>query len=435
MSFADAESYLAGLGIDAMKSMSPSLHRIQALCEAINHPELTIPAIHVTGTNGKTSTAHIATSILSATGLSVGTYTSPHLESVTERISLSGAPIEEEVFAEMFDHLRPYMALVEARLGEKLTYFEVMTALFYFWAAEAPVDALVVEVGLGGRWDATNVIHAPVSIITNVGLDHTSMLGEDRTSIAGEKAGIIKAGARVVTGVRAPDALAVIEHEVADVGASLYRLGHDIDVLGDQVAFGGRYVSLKTTAGVFEGMFLPLHGAHQVVNAALALEAVGAFLPAQELSQEVVAEGLANVVVRGRVETVKQATESSAPVVLDVAHNPEGMSALVGTLIEAFAFERIIFVVGILGDKDFVGMLTELSRVSSSLILTEAASERSRPPAELAVAAEALGLDARIESDVTAAVGSAMQIADPGDLICVTGSHYIVGEARAFLAR
>lgn len=434
MSFKEAEAYLETLGIDAMKSMSPTLHRIEALCEALDHPERQIPAIHITGTNGKTSTAHIATSLLAATGLSVGTYTSPHLENVNERIALSGAPIEREVFAETFDHLRPYLSHVEDQLGERLTYFEVMTALFYLWAAEAPVDALVVEVGLGGRWDATNVIDAPVSIITNIGLDHTSMLGEDRTTIAGEKAGIIKGGARVVTGERTPDVLAVFEEEAAKVEASLYRLGPDIEVVENQVAFGGRYLSLRTTGGTFDGVFLPLHGAHQGVNAALALEAVGGFLPAQELSPDVVTEGFAAVRVPGRVETAVQATESSAPVVLDVAHNPEGVSALVSTLIEAFAFERVIFVIGILSDKDHIGILTELARVPSALILTEPSSARARSKDELAVSSEALGLEYQIADGVPAAVTSAMRLANAGDLVCVTGSHYVVGDARTFLA-
>ena len=433
MSYAEAEAYLDSLGVDAMKSMKPSLHRIQAICEALNHPELSIPAIHVTGTNGKSSTARIATSLLAATGLSVGTFTSPHLQKVTERISLSGAPIDEDVFGEMFAHLRPYLTLVEARLVEKLSYFEVMTALFYLWAAEAPVDALVVEVGLGGRWDATNVVQAPVAVITNIGLDHTELLGNDRKTIAGEKAGIIKPGALVVTGERAPDALEVIEREAETFEASLIRLDPDLQILENKVAFGGRYLSLKTSPGLFEGVFLPLHGAHQGVNAALALEAVGAFLPAHDLSHDVVVEGFAEATVPGRLETIKQATESSAPVILDVAHNPEGVSALVSSLIEAFAFEKVVFVVGILSDKDHVGILTELARAPSTIVFAEPSSARARSKEELAAAAEAIGLEAQVATSIPAAVASAMQLAGPGDLVCVTGSHYVVGEVRTFL--
>ncbi|MBA2725928.1 MAG: dihydrofolate synthase, partial [Actinobacteria bacterium] len=388
-----------------------------------------------TGTNGKTSSARIVTSLLVATGLSVGTYTSPHLEKVTERISLSGAPIEEDVFAEMFEHLVPYVDLVEARLDEKLTYFEWLTGLFYFWAAEAPVDALVVEVGLGGRWDATNVVPAPVSIITNIGLDHTDLLGAERTLIAAEKAGIIKEGATIVTGERAPDALAVIADEAARCNASLMRLDADVQIIENQVAFGGRFLSLKSTPGSFDGLFLPLHGAHQGVNAALALEAVGAFLPAQDLSSELVAEGFAAVSAPGRMETIKQATASSSPVILDVAHNPAGISALVGALIEAFAFERVVFVVGILADKDHTGILTELSRLPAAVVFTEPRSGRARSADELAALADGLGLVTQVIQNVPEAVDAAMQLAEPGDLICITGSHYVVGEARSYLAR
>lgn len=435
MRFSEADAFLAGLGIDTMKSMAPSLHRMEALCEALDHPERSIPAIHITGTNGKTSSARIVTSLLVATGLSVGTYTSPHLESVTERISLSGTPIGVEVFAEMFEHLLPYVELVESRLGEKLTYFEWLTGLFYLWAVEAPVDALVVEVGLGGRWDATNVVPAPVAIITNIGLDHIEILGAERTSIAAEKAGIIKQGSSVVTGERAPDALAVIVEEAARCEAKLKHLGSEVQVLENRIAFGGRYISVGTTSGLFEGLFLPLHGAHQAVNAALALEAVGTFLPVQELSHDLIAEGLGTVSAPGRIETIKQATASSAPVVLDVAHNPASISALVGSLIEAFAFDRVVFVVGILEDKDHKGMLTELSRVPATLVFTEAKSARARSADELAGLSEALGLTTEVARDVPAAVDAAMRLAEPGDLICITGSHYIVGEARTYLAR
>src|SRR5688572_8360673 len=190
MPFSEAKAHLDALGIDAMKSMAPSLHRIEALMDALDHPELKVPAIHITGTNGKTSVAKIASSLLTASGLKVGTYTSPHLTSMTERIALNGEPISEEDFGETFDHLTPYREVVEARLGENLTYFELMTALFYLWAADTPVDVAVIEVGLGGRWDATNVVEAPVAVITNIGRDHTALLG-DRPSIAADESGIV----------------------------------------------------------------------------------------------------------------------------------------------------------------------------------------------------------------------------------------------------
>ncbi|MGH2754728.1 MAG: bifunctional folylpolyglutamate synthase/dihydrofolate synthase [Actinomycetota bacterium] len=442
--FEEAHAYLNGLGIDAMKSLAPSLHRIQAICEALNHPELSIPTIHITGTNGKTSTARIASALLAATGLTVGTYTSPHLETVRERITLSGEPITEDVFGEMFDHMRPYLTLVEGRLGEKLSYFEVLTALYFLWAAEAPVDISVVEVGLGGRWDATNVVPAPVAVVTNVSFDHTGLLGNDKASIAKEKAGIIKPNATVVTGEAPGEALTVIEAEVAGAGAKLSRADKDFSVTENLIAIGGRYLSISTSAAAYEGLFLPLHGAHQGLNAATALEAVTRFLPAQDLEQEVVAEGFAKSVVPGRLEplTFPSRNPSDIPdipapetpsVVLDVAHNPDGMSALVSSLWEAFAFERVIFVVGILRDKDHEGMLREISRVPSHLVLTEARSVRSVPPQELADACERLGLSHEVIEGVPAAVSSTMQGAGPDDLVTITGSHYVVGEARSFL--
>jgi dihydrofolate synthase/folylpolyglutamate synthase len=444
--FEEAQAYLNGLGIDAMKSLTPSLHRMQAICEALNHPELSIPTIHITGTNGKTSTARVAASLLAATGLTVGTYTSPHLESVRERLALNGEPISEEAFGEMFDHLRPYLTLVEGRLGEKLSYFEILTALYLLWAAESPVDASVVEVGLGGRWDATNVIPAPVAVITNVGLDHTNLLGTDKATVAKEKAGIIKPNSIVVTGERPGEALTVIEEEAATAGATLSRYDKDFSVTENLVAVGGRYLSMTTSGGAYEGLFLPLHGAHQGVNAATAVESITRFLPAQELEQDVIAEGFAKSVVPGRLETLAFPSRnpgaidgSAAPenpsIVLDVAHNPDGMSALVSSLLEAFAFERVVFVIGILGDKDYEGMLREITRIPCHLILTEARTVRSVAPDELALACERLGLSHEVIEGVPAAVSSAAQAAGPGDLVAITGSHYVVGEARGFLLR
>ncbi|HEU4480309.1 MAG TPA: folylpolyglutamate synthase/dihydrofolate synthase family protein [Actinomycetota bacterium] len=435
MGFDEAQAYLDSLGIDAMKDRGPSLHRIEVLCTALDHPERAAPAIHITGTNGKTSTARIVTSLLAATGLTVGTYTSPHLQTIRERIALSGDPITEESFGEMFDHLRPYLTLVEGRLGETLTYFEVLTALFFLWAAETPVDVMVVEVGLGGRWDATNVITAPVAVITNIGFDHTQLLGTDKAQIAREKAGIIKPSAVVVTGERTPGILEVIREEAEPLEAQVEVLERDFSVTENVVAVGGRYLSMTTSSRSYEDVFLPLHGSHQGVNAAIALEAVTRFLPSQELAQELVAEGFAATYAPGRLETVVQPSGSGPSVVVDVAHNPDGVSALVRSLVETFAFDRVVFVIGILADKDYEGMLAELARIPCSLVVTEASSVRSVPPEELLKVAEALGLQAEIVEGVPAAVGKAMQGALPGELVCVTGSHYVVGEARDFLAR
>jgi dihydrofolate synthase / folylpolyglutamate synthase len=428
-SFAEAEAFLDALGIDVMKKMRPNTARIQALCEALDHPERAAPAVHITGTNGKTSTAAIVTSLLAATGLSVGTYTSPHLQSVRERVALNGVPIGEEEFAEAFDHLHPFIELVEKQLEERLTYFEVLTAMFFLWASEAPVDAMVVEVGLGGRWDATNVVDAPVSVITNIALDHTGMLGTDRETIAREKAGIIKRDAQVITAERTPSVLEVISEEVDRQRATLVGIDRDFSVADNRIAVGGRFTSITTSSENYEGLFLPLHGSHQGVNAAVALEAASRFL-SKPLDHEVVAEGFAESRAPGRLETVRLHGDQAVPVVIDVAHNPDGMSALVTSLLEAFAFERAVFVLGILADKDYRGMLTELTRVPCSLITTRPSNVRSVDVDELAGVANELGLACVAEPDVATAIDMALEEAQGADLVCITGSHYVVGEAR-----
>ena len=435
MSFGEAEAYLDGLGIDAMKSLKPSLDRIEALCEALNHPERAVPAVHITGTNGKTTAARMITSLLAATGLSVGTYTSPHLESVTERIALSGETLSEEVFGEVFENVLPYVQLVESRLGEKLSYFELLTGMFFFWAAEQPVDAIVVEVGMGGEWDATNVVDGVISVITNVGLDHTGFLGTEKETIAQEKAGIIKPDGALVTAERVP-ALRNLFQEIAESRRSEVALiDKHFAVDDNRVAFGGRYLTLTSSAGTYEELFLPLHGSHQGLNAAVALEAVTRFLPAQRLEQAVVAEGFGNVKAPGRLEALRMRGETAPPVVLDVAHNPDGVSAMISSLVEAFAFKKVRFVVGIARDKDFEGMLAEIGRVPASIVVTEPKQVRAVPAAELKEVALELGLPCEVIEDVPRAVDTAIAQAEPIELVCVTGSHYVVGEARAHLLR
>ena len=431
MSYERAVSYLDALGIDAMKDVKPSLERIEALCDALNSPEKVVPAIHITGTNGKSSVARIVTQVLGALGLSVGTFTSPHLQNVRERIALNGEPVGEDDFGGLFEQVEPYIELVEKRLGEKLTYFELLTGMFYLWAADQPVDAAVVEVGLGGRWDATNVTDAPVSVITNIGLDHTEFMGNDRREIAAEKAGIVKTDAVVVTGERDPEILAIFR-DVADTEhAQLLVADRHFGVIENKVALGGRYLTMRTNAREYDGLFLPLHGAHQGTNAAIALQAVTSFLPAQEISEEVINEGFAEVKAPGRMETIPIAGKS--PVVLDVGHNPDGISALVSALTETFAFEKVVFVVGVLRGKDHAGILRELARIPCSLVLTEPRSDRALPVAELSSVADELELENRTFRSVPDAITSALELAGPSDLVCITGSHYVIGEARSHL--
>ncbi|HVF53898.1 MAG TPA: Mur ligase family protein [Actinomycetota bacterium] len=432
MSWAEASAHLDALGVDAMKSLKPSLHRIEAICEALDHPERRVPAIQIAGTNGKSSTARIATSLLNAAGLSVATFTSPHLMSVRERLSLNGDPITEDAFGEVYDHLAPFLALVESTLGESLSYFEVLTAMFFLWASEAPVQAAVVEAGLGGRWDATNVVDASVGILTNIGSDHADLLGTDKHGVAREKAGIAKSGGVLVVAERMPALAETILAAASDAGSDVSLIGRDFDVAENRVAFGGRYLSLRTHRRTYEGSFLSLHGGHQGVNAAAALEAVTRFIPAQELAPDVVAQGLGTAFAHGRIETIPGAA-GGVPVILDVAHNPEGMSALITALLEAFAFDRVIFVAGFLADKEHTGMIAEMARVPAKLLWTRARSARSADPTVLLEAARELDPDAYVFEDVTEAVDEAIAVSGEGDLICVTGSHYVVGEARLHL--
>jgi dihydrofolate synthase/folylpolyglutamate synthase len=431
VSYQDAEAYLEALGVDSMKSRRPSMHRIEALCEALGHPERNVAAIHVTGTNGKTSTTRIAAALLEATGLKVGAYTSPHLQTVRERLAMGKEPLSEDAFGEVFDHIHPYLENVERRLGDKISYFEVLTAMFLLWASDH-VDAAVIEVGLGGKWDATNVVSAPVAVITNVSLDHTAILGPDRETIAREKVGIIKPESVVVTAERHPAVLEIISKQAGEVKASTSVVEKDFFVKDNRIAFGGRYLSIATSQADYDSLFLPLHGSHQGLNAATALEAVVSFLPARKLDHEVVVQGMAAAEVPGRLELFRPAGVEF-PVVLDVAHNPEGMSALVSSLAEGFAFERVHFVVGTLKAKDYSGILNEMARLPCSLVLTQSRSMESVPLEELGKVARSLQLPYEAHEDVASAVNFALGSAGTGDLVCVTGSHYVVGEARAHL--
>jgi dihydrofolate synthase/folylpolyglutamate synthase len=259
-----------------------------------------------------------------------------------------------------------------------------------------------------------------------------ALLGGDAETIAREKAGIIKPQARVVTAERKPGVLEVITAEAARQGAEVSEIGRDFSLTDNRVALGGRFLSIRTSSADYNGLFLPLHGSHQGLNAATALEATTRFL-ARPLSDEVVADGFAHTFVPGRLETLRTEGRPGLPVILDVAHNPDGMSALITSLIEAFAFDRIVFVVGILGDKDYRGMLQELTRVPCTTMVTEPKTVRSVPAGELLEAATETGLQAQLTSSVEAAVASALAEAEDHDLVCVTGSHYVVGEARSFL--
>jgi dihydrofolate synthase/folylpolyglutamate synthase len=418
--------------------MVPDLDRITDLLTLLGDPQLAYPSIHLTGTNGKTSTARMIDDLLRELGLRTGRYTSPHLESVTERIALDGQPLTDERFAEVYDEVAPYAELVDARHPDSVTFFELLTAMAFAAFADSPVDAAVVEVGLGGTWDATNLIHAPVAVVTTVGLDHVGILGDTVEAIATEKAGLIHAGATVVSAPQSEDADAVLSARAAEVGASIVREGVDFGIESRTVAVGGQLLTVRGLAGRYEDVFVPLHGEHQASNVACAVAAVEAFVGngREELDPDAVRAAFAAVSSPGRLEVVRR----SPTVLLDGAHNAAGAAALAAALGDAFAFDTVVAVVAVLADKDVAGLLAELEPVVNSLVVTTNGSPRAMSVDTLAaIAVEVFGEDrvevaARLDDAIDAAVAAAESEAQIGGAgVVVTGSIVTVGEARHLL--
>ena len=422
--------------------MVPDLERITDLLDLLGQPQRSYPSIHLTGTNGKTSTARMVDALLRQFGVRAGRYTSPHLQSVTERIALDGAPISAERFVEVYDEIAPFVEVVDGRHPDRMTFFELLTAMAFAAFADAPVDVGVVEVGLGGRWDATNVLDAAVAVITSIGLDHVGILGSTIAEIAAEKAGIIHADAIVVSAGQSPEAALVLTERVALVGARLAREGLDFGVRSRSVAVGGQSVDLAGLAGDSDDIFLPLHGAHQATNAACALAAVEAFFGADAgergaIDVEVVRAAFASVQSPGRLEVVRR----SPTVLLDGAHNPAGAAALAGAVAEAFTFERLVGVVAVLGDKDVAGVLEALEPVLDEVVVSTNSSPRAMPAEALAdVARDVFGdgrvtVAARLDDAIERAVALAEGDSAVGGGVLVTGSIVTVGDARTLLAR
>ncbi|MEU7590316.1 folylpolyglutamate synthase/dihydrofolate synthase family protein [Micromonospora sp. NPDC049230] len=438
--FAAVEAELNARGFTRMVF---ELDRIESLLDLLGSPQRAYPAIHLTGTNGKTSTARMIDSLLRAFGLHTGRYTSPHLETVRERISLDGEPVSEERFAAVYREIKPLAELVDARSDEPLTYFDMTTALAFATFADAPVDIAVVEVGLGGAEDATNVIQAGVCVITPIGLDHTEWLGDTLQDIALAKAGIIHPGATVIAAAQEEEAAGPLLDRCAEVGATIAREGAEFGVLGRAVAVGGQVLRLQGLGGVYDDVFIPLHGAHQAQNAAVALAAVEAFLGAgarRQLDIEAVREGFASTSSPGRLERVRNAPT----ILLDGAHNPHGMKATVTALQEEFAFSKLVAVIGVLADKDAEGLLELLEPVVDQVVVTRNSSPRAMPTEELAALAAEIFGEERVESaeEMPDAIELAVALAEedvPGELsgvgVLVTGSVVTVADARRLLKR
>jgi dihydrofolate synthase/folylpolyglutamate synthase len=418
--------------------MVPDLDRIRLLLDLLGSPQRSYPAIHLTGTNGKTSTARMIDSLVRAFGLRPGRYTSPHLDSITERITIDGDPLSDERFAEVYDELAPYVELVDSRSPVPMTFFEVLTGMAFAAFADAPVDVAVLEVGLGGLWDATNVVEAGTAVVLPIGLDHVPLLGTTLAEIATEKAGIIHEGATVVLAAQPPEAAEVLLHRAAEVGATVAREGLEFGVVDRRTAVGGQLLTLQGLGGRYEDIFLPLHGPHQAANAAAALAAVEAFLGGGQgqLDPDLVRQGFLAVSSPGRLEVVR----TSPTVLVDAAHNPHGMAATVASLADAFSFTHLVAVFACLGDKDVHTMLEVLEPAVSRIVVTENTSPRRLPVEQLReLAEEVFGEDrVHVEDRLDDALDTAIGLADEqgeygGSGVLVTGSVVTAGEARTLL--
>jgi dihydrofolate synthase / folylpolyglutamate synthase len=420
--------------------LEPSLDRIHDLVYLLGQPQQSFQVIHVAGTNGKTSTVRMIDALLRAFGLRTGRFTSPHLDTVRERIAIDGSPLDEDTFVAVYNEIAPYVALVDQRHPTTpMSYFEVLAGMAYAAFADAPVDVAVVETGMGGTWDATNVADGRVAVVMPIELDHQQYLGDSIEQIAGEKAGIIKPGATAILAVQPPEAAIVLLTRAAAVGATVAREGMEFGVRHRDVAVGGQLVAIQGLAGLYEDVFLPLHGEHQAQNAACALAAVEAFLADEKdaLDVDVVRSAFAGTSSPGRLEVVRR----SPTIVVDAAHNPHGAQALAAALEESFAFTTLVGIVAVLGDKDAYGLLETLEPVLSHVVVTVNSSPRALPVGELAqLAEEVFGAErVSIAARMDDAIDVAVRLADEADLygggtgVVATGSVVTVADVRRLL--
>ena len=434
--------------------IDPTLDRMQMAMDLLGQPQRSFPSIHVAGTNGKTTTTRMIESLMRAFHRRTGRTTSPHLQSVTERIAIDGKPIHPAEFVRHYEEIKPYIEFADEKSiadgGPRMSTFEVLTAMAYAAFADAPVEVGVVEVGMGGRWDATNVISADVAVICPIGIDHTDYLGETIEEIAAEKAGIIHSRWDTddllsppenvaVIAPQEPAAMRIIAEQAQSVDAALARYGIEFGVISRSVAVGGQMVNIRGLGGDYEDIFIPLSGPYQAENAAVALAAVEAFFGAgvgRQLDIDTVRAGFAAVESPGRCERLR----STPPIFTDVAHNPHGAKALATTLTDDYDFRRVIGVLGIFGDKDALGVLQALEPVIDDVVITQSQSPRAYPYEDLAELARDVFGDERVfvGADVPTAIEVAVQLAEDSDFVAgtgiiVTGSVVTAGEARTVM--
>ncbi len=418
--------------------IAPTLERISALVDALGSPQLTYPTIHVGGTNGKTTTARMIDSLLFAMGLRTGRFTSPHLESYLERISINGQPIDPKAMIFSYNDIAAYLDFIDSKFETPISFFEAITALAFAAFAEHPIDVGVIEVGMGGEWDATNVVDADVSVIMPIDLDHMEYLGSTIGEIAKTKAGIIKEGGFIVLAQQQPEAAVELLKKAAEVGADIAREGVEYVIESRTLAVGGQLLTIKTPKDTYEDIFLPLHGKHQASNAAAALVAVEAFFGEQELDYEAVLAGFASIQSPGRCEVLHR----DPTIIIDAAHNPHGAKALTETIQSEFTFDEVIGIFAAMGDKDVEGALTELEKVMDSVIVTANSSPRSMSVSNAQVIATRIfGADRVFAADtLDAAIEKAIKdsvrpLSEDTLGILITGSVVTVGEARAIVRK
>ena len=416
--------------------IQPSLDRISLLCDALGSPQLSYPTIHIAGTNGKTSTTRFIDSLLFAHGMRTGRFTSPHLEDIRERICVNGEMIDGDELIFNYNDIAAYFDFVDSKSPHPISFFEAVTALAMAAFSEHPVDVGIFEVGMGGEWDATNIIKPSVGVITPIGMDHMEYLGNSIEEIATAKAGILKPDMYGVLSNQTPEAAKVLLAKAAEVGIEVAREGIEFEVMSRQVAVGGQLLTIRGIKDVYSDLFLPLHGKHQASNAAAALVSAEAFFGDQPLDLDSVKQGFAAATSPGRFEIVRR----EPTVILDAAHNPHGAKTLANTLQEEFTFGRVIAVVGIFADKDAGGIFDEIKDVIDGVIVTQSSSPRAMPAEELAklarkyIEAERIFIEPDLRTAIAKALADANHPMEEESVgVLITGSVITVGEARAIL--
>jgi dihydrofolate synthase/folylpolyglutamate synthase len=425
--------YAALLERQGERWVQPRVERTRRVLELLDDPQRTYRVVHVTGTNGKTSTSRIIESLIRAHGLRTGLFTSPHLERFTERIMIDGQPIADAAIADAWDEIAPFVDLVDAELvaagDASLTFFELLTVLAFVAFADAPIDVLVLEVGMGGAWDSTNTADGDVAVFAPIDLDHMDRLGDTIAEIAAVKAGIIKDGAAAVSARQDPSAEAVLREAAAAKGATIAFEGKDFALAEQRLAVGGQLITVRGLAGTYPDEYLPMYGAHQAFNAALAIAAVESLIggAAQTIPGDILADGLAEATSPGRLQLIG----ADPTVIVDAAHNPHGARAVVAALRESFDFDEWGIVLGILADKDAGGIVAELAPIAAHVFATAPDSERADDADHLADLAESRGLPVTVHVDLANAVESARRWAAASDrrAVVIVGSVVLAGEA------